>query len=173
MSAFRTTTRRGPGGRSSGDRPRCPTQSACYGARFIYHARAQRSGIRPRSTEFAARFREDVRQPYVDANGVRLHAVTGGSGRPLLLVHGWAADLVPMAAGDAGTGPTSKSSRSISEGLACPTNPRAGTTRARKRMTWSRSWRRSAIDGSRWLGSTLACRSLTRWPRITPSGRNV
>jgi pimeloyl-ACP methyl ester carboxylesterase len=26
---------------------------------------------------------------YVDANGVRLHAVTGGSGPPLLLVHGW------------------------------------------------------------------------------------
>ena len=26
---------------------------------------------------------------YVDANGVRLHAVIGGKGRPLLLVHGW------------------------------------------------------------------------------------
>jgi pimeloyl-ACP methyl ester carboxylesterase len=26
---------------------------------------------------------------YVDANGVRLHAVIGGDGRPLLLVHGW------------------------------------------------------------------------------------
>ena len=26
---------------------------------------------------------------YVDANGVRLHAVVGGKGRPLLLVHGW------------------------------------------------------------------------------------
>src|ERR1700741_5164488 len=26
---------------------------------------------------------------YVEANGVRLHAVIGGKGRPLLLVHGW------------------------------------------------------------------------------------
>jgi pimeloyl-ACP methyl ester carboxylesterase len=26
---------------------------------------------------------------YVDANGVRLHAVIGGKGRPLLLLHGW------------------------------------------------------------------------------------
>src|SRR5262245_62316718 len=26
---------------------------------------------------------------YVDANGVRLHAVVGGEGRPLLLIHGW------------------------------------------------------------------------------------
>src|SRR5262245_42862971 len=26
---------------------------------------------------------------YVNANGVRLHAVVGGKGRPLLLVHGW------------------------------------------------------------------------------------
>jgi len=26
---------------------------------------------------------------YVDANGLRLHAVIGGKGRPLLLVHGW------------------------------------------------------------------------------------
>src|SRR5262245_42643962 len=33
------------------------------------------------ATTFASR--------YVDANGVRLHAVIGGKGRPLLLVHGW------------------------------------------------------------------------------------
>src|SRR5262245_22263341 len=26
---------------------------------------------------------------YVDAGGVRLHAVVGGKGRPLLLIHGW------------------------------------------------------------------------------------
>jgi pimeloyl-ACP methyl ester carboxylesterase len=26
---------------------------------------------------------------YIDANGLRLHAVIGGQGRPLLLVHGW------------------------------------------------------------------------------------
>src|SRR5262245_49365737 len=33
------------------------------------------------ATTFASR--------YVDANAVRLHAVIGGKGRPLLLVHGW------------------------------------------------------------------------------------
>src|SRR5215470_2604246 len=26
---------------------------------------------------------------YVDANGLRLHAVIGGEGPPLLLIHGW------------------------------------------------------------------------------------
>jgi pimeloyl-ACP methyl ester carboxylesterase len=36
-----------------------------------------------------AGFRDTFRSRYVDANGLRMHAVTGGSGPPLLLVHGW------------------------------------------------------------------------------------
>jgi len=36
-----------------------------------------------------AGFAETFTSRYVDANGVRLHAVIGGDGPPLLLVHGW------------------------------------------------------------------------------------
>jgi hypothetical protein len=36
-----------------------------------------------------AGFRGTFKSRYVDANGVRLHAVIGGKGPPLLLVHGW------------------------------------------------------------------------------------
>jgi pimeloyl-ACP methyl ester carboxylesterase len=36
-----------------------------------------------------AGFSKTFTSRYVDANGVRLHAVIGGEGRPLLLVHGW------------------------------------------------------------------------------------
>ena len=38
---------------------------------------------------------------YVDTGELRQHVVTGGEGPPLLLVHGWPADLVRLAAGDA------------------------------------------------------------------------
>jgi len=34
-------------------------------------------------------FRDTFKSRFVDANGVRLHAVVGGEGPPLLLVHGW------------------------------------------------------------------------------------
>jgi pimeloyl-ACP methyl ester carboxylesterase len=34
-------------------------------------------------------FRKTFTSRYVDAGGLRLHAVTGGEGPPLLLVHGW------------------------------------------------------------------------------------
>ncbi len=36
-----------------------------------------------------AGFRDTFTSRYVDANGLRLHAVIGGEGPPLLLVHGW------------------------------------------------------------------------------------
>jgi pimeloyl-ACP methyl ester carboxylesterase len=36
-----------------------------------------------------AGFRDTFTSRYVDANGLRLHAVVGGEGPPLLLVHGW------------------------------------------------------------------------------------
>ncbi len=31
----------------------------------------------------------DVHEPYIDTGDPRLHAVIGGEGPPLLLVHGW------------------------------------------------------------------------------------
>ena len=36
-----------------------------------------------------AGFRDTFTSRYVDANGLRMHAVIGGEGPPLLLVHGW------------------------------------------------------------------------------------
>jgi pimeloyl-ACP methyl ester carboxylesterase len=36
-----------------------------------------------------AGFRSTFKSRFVDANGVRLHAVIGGEGPPLLLIHGW------------------------------------------------------------------------------------
>jgi hypothetical protein len=36
-----------------------------------------------------AGFADTFKSRYVDANGLRMHAVIGGKGRPLLLVHGW------------------------------------------------------------------------------------
>ena len=36
-----------------------------------------------------AGFRDTFASRFVEANGIRLHAVIGGSGPPLLLVHGW------------------------------------------------------------------------------------
>ena len=36
-----------------------------------------------------AGFTDTFTSRYVDTGEVRLHAVTGGGGRPLLLVHGW------------------------------------------------------------------------------------
>src|SRR5215468_3571675 len=34
-------------------------------------------------------FADTFKSRYVDAGGIRLHAVIGGNGPPLLLVHGW------------------------------------------------------------------------------------
>src|SRR5262245_30552982 len=36
-----------------------------------------------------AGFRDTFSSQFVDAGGIRLHAVVGGKGPPLLLVHGW------------------------------------------------------------------------------------
>ena len=39
--------------------------------------------------QLPAGFTDTFTSRYIDANGVRLHAVVGGDGPPLLLVHGW------------------------------------------------------------------------------------
>src|SRR4051794_32864921 len=51
-----------------------------------------------------------------DTGEVRVHAVIGGDGPPLLLIHGWPG--------------TSRSSRSTSAASGSPTSRRPGTTRA-------------------------------------------
>ena len=52
-----------------------------------------------------AGFTDTFTSRYVDTGEVRLHAVVGGDGPPLLLVHGWPETLVRVAPGDAGAGP--------------------------------------------------------------------
>jgi pimeloyl-ACP methyl ester carboxylesterase len=37
----------------------------------------------------SASFRQTFKSRFVEANGIRLHAVVGGKGPPLLLIHGW------------------------------------------------------------------------------------
>ena len=71
---------------------------------------------------------------YVDAGEVRVHAVTGGDGPPLLLIHGWPGSwyywrLVMPAM-------TSNSRASAASG--CPTSLSGATTRAHWPTTWSR-----------------------------------
>jgi pimeloyl-ACP methyl ester carboxylesterase len=44
---------------------------------------------RPPRADLPAGFRATFRSRFIDANGLRQHAVIGGDGPPLLLVHGW------------------------------------------------------------------------------------
>jgi pimeloyl-ACP methyl ester carboxylesterase len=46
-------------------------------------------GRRPRPPHLPAGFRRTFRSRFITANGLRQHAVIGGEGPPLLLVHGW------------------------------------------------------------------------------------
>jgi pimeloyl-ACP methyl ester carboxylesterase len=63
------------------------TQANAASARG-FKARRQR-GRRPRPPHLPAGFRRTFRSRFIDAGEVRLHAVIGGKGPPLLLVHGW------------------------------------------------------------------------------------
>src|ERR1700741_140820 len=52
-----------------------------------------------------AGFTDTFTSRYVDTGELRLHAVVGGAGPPLLLVHGWPQTWVRLAHADAGPGP--------------------------------------------------------------------
>jgi hypothetical protein len=83
-------------------------------------------------------FTDTFTSRYVDTGGLRQHAVIGGEGPPLLLVHGWpqnwyawrllmpelARDFEVIAVDSAVSG--------------SPTSPRTGTTPAPSPATWSR-----------------------------------
>ena len=83
-------------------------------------------------------FTDTFTSRYVDTGDLRQHAVIGGEGPPLLLVHGWPQTwyqyrlVMPALAG------TSRSSPSTSAALGCPTSRRTGTTPAPSLTTWSR-----------------------------------
>jgi alpha/beta hydrolase fold len=46
-------------------------------------------GTASRAPHLPKGFTDTFTSRYVNANGVRLHAVIGGNGPPLLLIHGW------------------------------------------------------------------------------------
>ena len=77
---------------------------------------------------------------YVDTGELRLHAVTGGDGPPLLLVHGWPQTWYAWRHDDAGAGPgLLRSSRSTSAASGCPDKPGDGyDTGTPGQPTWSR-----------------------------------
>ena len=52
-------------------------------------ATPQGAGSASGAPHLPARFTDTFTSRYVNANGVRLHAVVGGKGPPLLLIHGW------------------------------------------------------------------------------------
>ena len=85
-----------------------------------------------------AGFADTFESRYVEAGDVRLHAVIGGDGPPLLLVHGWPETwyawrlLMPALARDF------KVVAVDQRGAGCPTSRRAGTTPARSPTSSSR-----------------------------------
>ena len=72
---------------------------ACLGLAALTHAKAIEAiaplpgpsgpGSASGAPHLPAGFRDTFVSRYVDAGGLRLHAVIGGKGPPLLLVHGW------------------------------------------------------------------------------------
>ena len=121
-----------------------------------------------------AGFADTFTSRYVDAGDVRLHAVIGGDGPPLLLVHGWPQTWYAWRMRDAGAG------RGLRGHRGRPARHRAvrqARGRLRHRHPRRRPGRadgaRSATSGSPCTAPTPACRSPTPWPRITPTGSSA
>ena len=80
-------------------------------------------------------FTDTFTDRYVDVGGVRLHAVVGGHGRPLLLIHGWPQTWYAWRLLMPHWPATSKSLPSTNAASGCPTNPRTDTTPAPRPTT--------------------------------------
>jgi pimeloyl-ACP methyl ester carboxylesterase len=84
-------------------------------------------------------FTDTFTSRYIDTAEVRLHAVIGCEGPPLLLVHGWPQTwyqwrlVMPELARDFEV--IAVDQRGVS---GCPTSPRTATTSAPSPATWSR-----------------------------------
>ena len=93
---------------------------------------------RPRPPHLPAGFNRTFSSRFVNAGGLRQHAVIGGAGPPLLLVHGWPENwyawrkVMPALARDF------EVIAVISAVPGAPTSPPAGTTPAPSPATWSR-----------------------------------
>ena len=84
-------------------------------------------------------FTDTFTSRYIDTGEVRLHAVIGGDGPPLLLVHGWPETWYALAAGDAGAGPGLRGHRGRpARYRAVRQAGRTGMTPAPSPATWSR-----------------------------------
>jgi pimeloyl-ACP methyl ester carboxylesterase len=86
----------------------------------------------------AAGFTDTFTSRYIDTGGLRQHAVIGGDGPPLLLVHGWPETwyawrlLMPTLARDFEVIAVDQ------RGIGLTDSPRTGTTPAPWPATWSR-----------------------------------
>ena len=72
---------------------------------------------------------------YVDAGALRLHAVIGGDGPPLLLVHGWPETWYAWRIVMPALARESRSLPSTSAASGCPTSLKTATTRAPSHAT--------------------------------------
>jgi pimeloyl-ACP methyl ester carboxylesterase len=83
-------------------------------------------------------FTDTFTSHYIDTGQLRQHAVIGGDGPPLLLVHGWPENwyawrmVMPALARDFQVVAVDQ------RGIGLPTSPRTATTPAPSRVTWSR-----------------------------------
>ena len=120
-----------------------------------------------------AGFTDTFTSRYIDTGELRLHAVIGGDGPPLLLVHGWpetwyawrlvmpalARDFEVVAVDQRGIGLSDKPEDGYDTGTL------AGDLVA---LMDALGHQRFAV-----VGTTPACRSATRWPRITRTGSSA
>ena len=75
---------------------------------------------------------------YIDTGDLRLHAVTGGSGPPLLLVHGWPRFWYQFRLIMAGLARDFSVVAPDQRGIGLSGKPRTGTTAPPWPTTWSR-----------------------------------
>jgi hypothetical protein len=92
----------------------------------------------PGASNLPAGFTDTFTSRYIDTGELRLHAVIGGDGPPLLLVHGWPESwygwrlLMPALAREFEVIAVDQRGMGLSD------SPRAGTTPAPRPATWSR-----------------------------------
>ena len=110
---------------------------------------------------------------FVDTGDLRLHAVTGGDGPPLLLVHGWPQFwyawrmLMPALARDFSVVAVDQ------RGIGLSDKPQDGYDTGTLASDLVKLMDALATSGSPCSEPTPACRSLMPWPRITRTGSNA
>jgi alpha/beta hydrolase fold len=117
-----------------------------------------------------AGFTDTFTSRYVDTGELRQHAVIGGDGPPLLLVHGWPETcyawrlLMPALARDFEVVAVDQ------RGIGLTDKPKDGYDSATLADELVALMMRSATSGSWWSATTPDTSSATRWRRITRSG---